>query len=126
MYIMCLIIFEYKDQYHLSLNHFQNAEYPIQDRNRNIRPLLYKEVDIIKLFITIVSIFLQRFRAPCTYCGFQRLEALPPQKKQRQAAVLATLGNSCLLLSVHGGFKMSKITEVLQFFQALTSNEKLC
>ena len=45
MYIMCLIVFEEKaeiqDQYHLSLNLVQKADDPIQDRNRNIGPLLF-------------------------------------------------------------------------------------
>ena len=43
---MCLIIFEEKaelqDQYRLSLNPVQKADDPIQDRNRNIRPISIK------------------------------------------------------------------------------------
>ena len=46
MYIMCLVIFEEKaelqDQYRLSLNPVQKADDPIQDRNRNIRPISIK------------------------------------------------------------------------------------
>ena len=45
-YIMCLINFEekekVKDKYPLSLNPVQKADDPIQDRNRNIGPLISK------------------------------------------------------------------------------------
>ena len=48
-HIMCLIIFEEKaeiqDQYLLSLNPAQKADDPIEDRNRNIGPLLNINLD---------------------------------------------------------------------------------
>ena len=60
MCIMCLIIFEEKvevqDQYHLSLNLVQKANNPIQDRDRNIGPLIVNaSIQYVKIFARTVS-----------------------------------------------------------------------
>ena len=59
---LCLIIFEEKaevqDQYHLSLNVnlVQKADNPIQDRDRNIGPLIVNaSIQYVKIFARTVS-----------------------------------------------------------------------